>query len=88
VSLHSWKLLFGRLVTTTRVATQYTGALLDSAMEMAGRGRAAVERKHTTAAAAVTTAAAAVNTAADGPMSSAKKAVTGPLQIGVQTIAM
>ena len=55
------------------------GALLDSAMEMAGRNRAAVQRKHTTAAAAATTAA-------DGPMSGVKKGATGPMHISTQII--
>lgn len=46
-------------------------------MEMAGRGRAAAERKHTTAAAAVTAAA-------DGPLSDVKKGATGPMHISIQ----
>ena len=45
-------------------------------MEMAGRGRAAVERKHTTAA-------PAVSRAADGPMSDVKKGATDPMHISI-----
>ena len=55
------------------------GALLDSAMEMAGRGRAAVQHKHTTAAAAATAAA-------DGPMRGVKKGPTGPMHISTRMI--